>query len=59
MPDGVARMIAGWDVAAAEGALFDDGRQLSELIGRPTTAIADTVAATLSQAGLKSDSTVA
>ena len=59
LPDGVARMIAGWDTAAAEGALFDDGRQLSALIGRPTTAIADTVATTLSQAGLKSDSTVA
>jgi NAD(P)H dehydrogenase (quinone) len=40
----LARAIAGWDVAAAQGALFDDSRQLSRLIGRPTTPLATAVA---------------
>jgi NAD(P)H dehydrogenase (quinone) len=48
VPDGLARAIAGWDVAAAEGALFDDSRQLSALIGRPTTPLAQAVASALS-----------
>lgn len=39
LPDGMARMIAGWDAGVARGALFDDGRQLSKLIGRPTTPL--------------------
>lgn len=47
LPAALARAIAGWDVAAAEGALFDDGRQLSALIGRPTTPLAASVAAAL------------
>ena len=44
LPEPVARMIAGWDAAIAEGALFDDSRDLSRLIGRPTTPLADAVA---------------
>lgn len=47
LPDGFAQAIAGWDVAASQGALFDDGRQLSRLIGRPTTPLASSVAAAL------------
>ncbi|ACY15542.1 SDR family oxidoreductase [Haliangium ochraceum] len=47
VPAGFAQAIAGWDLATAEGALFDDGRQLSQLIGRPTTPLADVVATTL------------
>jgi NAD(P)H dehydrogenase (quinone) len=47
VPEGFARMIAGWDVGASRGALFDDGRQLSALIGRPTTPLAATVAEAL------------
>ena len=39
LPDGMAQAIAGWDVAASKGALFDGGRQLSALIGRPTTPL--------------------
>ncbi len=39
--------IAGWDTAAAAGALFDEGRQLSRLIGRPTTPLADSIRAAL------------
>jgi NAD(P)H dehydrogenase (quinone) len=44
VPEGFARMIAGWDVAASKGALFDGGKQLSKLIGRPTTPLAHVVA---------------
>lgn len=47
VPDGFAATIAGWDVGAAEGALFDDGRQLSKLIGRPTTPLSVPVAEAL------------
>ncbi|HEX9950637.1 MAG TPA: SDR family oxidoreductase [Rubricoccaceae bacterium] len=43
LPKGLALAIAGWDVSASEGALFDDGRQLSGLIGRPTTPLSVTV----------------
>ena len=32
IPEGVANAIAGWDVAATRGALFDDSRTLSRLI---------------------------
>ena len=39
LPHGLAKAIAGWDVAAAQGALFDDSRTLSRLIGRPTTPL--------------------
>lgn len=35
------------DVEAGKGALFDDGRVLSKLIGRPTTSLADAVTAAL------------
>lgn len=47
LPAPVASAIAGWDAAAADGALFDDGRVLSRLIGRPTTPVAVPVAAAL------------
>ncbi len=39
--------IANWDVSVAEGAIYDDSRQLSKLIGRPTTPMSQTVAETL------------
>ncbi|MBD8677579.1 NAD(P)H-binding protein [Sphingomonas sp. CFBP 13720] len=48
LPDALAGAIAGWDVAASRGALFDDGRQLSTLIGRSTTPLAAVVEAALS-----------
>jgi NAD(P)H dehydrogenase (quinone) len=47
LPELFANAIAGWDVDASSGALFDEGRQLSTLIGRPTTPLADTLAAAL------------
>lgn len=37
LPEGLAEMLADSDAGAEKGALFDDSRQLSKLIGRPTT----------------------
>jgi NAD(P)H dehydrogenase (quinone) len=48
LPVGFAALLADADARAAEGALFDDSRTLSRLIGRPTTPMAATVAAALS-----------
>lgn len=50
VPEGFARAIAKWDVGAATGALFDDGRQLSRLIGRPTATLAASMAEALKHA---------
>jgi NAD(P)H dehydrogenase (quinone) len=50
LPPAFASMLAGCDVAAANGALFDDSRQLSALIGRGTTPLAESVARALAQA---------
>ncbi|CAN7749252.1 NAD(P)H-binding protein [Variovorax sp. LjRoot130] len=50
LPEPVATMVAQSDTAAVEGAMFDDGRQLSRLIGRPTTPMATTLAAALAAA---------
>lgn len=47
LPDAVAAMLAESDTGAAAGALHDDSRQLSALIGRPTTPLATTVATAL------------
>jgi NAD(P)H dehydrogenase (quinone) len=44
LPEALAQAIARWDVGASNGALFDNGRQLSALIGRPTTPLAVAVA---------------
>lgn len=43
LPEQFATAIAGWDVGASKGDLFDDNHQLSLLIGRPTTSVAQTV----------------
>ncbi len=43
LPQALAAAIASWDVGASEDALFDDGKQLSVLIGRPTTPLSDAV----------------
>lgn len=50
LPEDLARSIAGWDVAASKGALFDDSRQLSALIGRTTTPMPIAVADALKEA---------
>lgn len=47
LPDGMAALLADSDVAVSKGALFDDERQLSRLIGRPTTPMATTVSTAL------------
>jgi NAD(P)H dehydrogenase (quinone) len=51
LPEWLAKALARWDVDASTGALFDDGRQLSRLIGRPTTSLAASVKAALGQGG--------
>jgi NAD(P)H dehydrogenase (quinone) len=47
LPEGFAALLADSDAAAANGGLFDDGKQLSQLIGRSTTPISQTIAANL------------
>ncbi len=47
LPAPLAELIADSDAQAAKGALFDDSRTLSRLIGRPTIALADAVKAVL------------
>lgn len=43
LTDFLATLLAESDVGASKGGLFEDGRQLSALIGRPTTALAEMV----------------
>jgi NAD(P)H dehydrogenase (quinone) len=43
-PAAVAQAFANFDAGAAQDALFDDGRQLSKLLGHPTTPLATSVA---------------
>ncbi|MCF5709879.1 NAD(P)H-binding protein [Pseudomonas syringae] len=47
LPAVYADLLADSDAAAAKGALFDDTRQLSRLIGRPTTPLSVTIAEAL------------
>ncbi|HEY0290377.1 MAG TPA: SDR family oxidoreductase [Pseudomonas sp.] len=47
LPEVVAQLLANSDSAASTGALFDDSRALSKLIGRPTTPLAVTIAESL------------
>lgn len=47
LPGPLAAAIAGWDVSAADGALFSADRTLSALIGRPTTPLSTAVAQAL------------
>jgi NAD(P)H dehydrogenase (quinone) len=50
LPEALAQAYAGYDMGASQGALFDDGRRLSALIGRPTTPLATAVADAIKQA---------
>ena len=43
LPEGIAHAIAGWDISASKGDLFDNTHQLSKLIGKPTTPLAKAV----------------
>lgn len=47
LPEVVAELLSDSDTGISKGALFDDGHQLSKLIGRPTTPLAATIAAAL------------
>jgi NAD(P)H dehydrogenase (quinone) len=47
LPEGVAHFLAGTQGPTEKGDLFDDGHQLSKLIGHPTTSLADAVKAAL------------
>jgi NAD(P)H dehydrogenase (quinone) len=47
LPAPYAAIIAQSDTGASQGGLFDDGKQLSALIGRPTTPISTLVASLL------------
>ena len=54
LPEAIAALLQDFDTGVSKGALFDDGHQLSKLIGRPTTSLATAVAATMAsgQGGL-------
>jgi uncharacterized protein YbjT (DUF2867 family) len=43
LPDFLATLLAESDVGTSKGGLFDDSRQLSALIDRPTTLLAELV----------------
>jgi NAD(P)H dehydrogenase (quinone) len=47
LPEPVAALLSDSDTGVSKGGLFDDGHQLSKLIGRPTTALATAVKAAL------------
>lgn len=47
LPEPFAALLANSDVGASKGGLFDDSRQLSTLIGRPTTPLAESLRALL------------
>lgn len=50
LPAPFAALLADSDAGAAKGALFDDGHQLSTLIGRPSTPLAEAMKAALAAA---------
>jgi len=47
LPEGFATMLAEGEVEISKGVLFHDGTELSDLTGRPTTPLAESVAAAL------------
>ena len=47
LPVGLAEMLADSDTGASKGGLFDDTKQISALIGRPTTPLAKVLAEAL------------
>ncbi|AUJ83203.1 NAD(P)-dependent oxidoreductase [Enterobacter cancerogenus] len=47
LPAGLADMLADSDTGASKGGLFDDSRTLSNLIGRPTTPLVQSISAIL------------
>lgn len=51
LPEPFAALLADSDTGVSKGALFDEGGQLSKLIGRPTTLLAEAVRAAIQAAG--------
>lgn len=49
LPEAFAGLLADSDAGAAQGALFDDSRSLSQLTGRPTTPFAEVIKAALAK----------
>jgi NAD(P)H dehydrogenase (quinone) len=47
LPEPVAALLSDSDTGVSKGGLFDEGRQLSKLIGRPTTPLATVVKSAL------------
>ncbi len=47
LPDAFAHLIADSDTGASKGALYDNSKQLSQLIGRATTPLAEVLAAAI------------
>lgn len=47
LPEGISKAIAGWDVSASKGDLFDDGKVLSNLLSHATTSLAEVVKSAL------------
>ena len=47
LPEGLAALLANSDAGASKGGLFDDNCQLSQLIGRPTTTLEESLRAAL------------
>ena len=47
LPEGFAAILANSEIGASQGALFSDSKDLSTLIGRPTTPIEDSIKAAL------------
>ncbi|HEY9857173.1 MAG TPA: SDR family oxidoreductase [Stenomitos sp.] len=49
LPEGFAALLADSDIGASKGGLYDDSRQISALIGRPTMTLEQLVAGALKQ----------
>jgi NAD(P)H dehydrogenase (quinone) len=49
LPEGLAGAIAGWDVSISKGDLFNDSKQLSNLIGHQTTPVSEVVSQAVKQ----------
>lgn len=49
LPPSLAHGLASWDIGASQGALFDDRRELSQLIGRSTTPVGEAIASALAR----------
>lgn len=47
LPEPIAELLSDSDTGVSNGQLFDDGKQLSQLIGRPTTALEEVIKAGL------------